>query len=139
MIRKDTVMEALKIMGQSYLKQPYRGQWHPQNPTRGYCYVVSEMLYYIYKSRGNDVHPYRMNVEIALECPGDAEDTITVESHWFLVKDSEIVDWTAEQYGNKIKLDYTKARRAAFMTREPSKRAKELAKLLLALGGLTRG
>lgn len=83
-------------MGKKYLKQPYKDLWSADNPTLGYCYVVSEFLYHEFPGK---YIPYVMKIENG--------------THWFL-KDVEgnIVDYTVEQFNNK--LNYSLARQAAF-------------------------
>jgi len=78
------------------------------NPLWGHCYVASEAFYHL---TNKQYHPCRMKV-------GDV-------NHWFL-KDSEenVIDITAKQFD--FKLDYQKAKQSAFLTKEPSKRAKIL-------------
>jgi hypothetical protein len=46
------------------------------------------------------------------------------ETHWWLQKGDEILDLTAGQYTGD--LDYSQGRKAAFLTKQPSKRAVEL-------------
>ena len=50
-------------------------------------------------------------------------------SHWFLKNpEGQILDTTWQQF--KTKPDYTQAKRAAFLTKEPSKRAQTMLRLL---------
>lgn len=83
---------------------------------RGNCYVTSEAVYHLLGGKASGWKPMRMRHE------GD--------THWFL-KHSKglILDVTSHQF--KTQPDYTKARGAGFLTREPSKRARELMKTLL--------
>jgi len=109
---QDLINRALRKMGTKYLKKDYKDKWSENNPTRGYCYVVSEVLYHYYYI---DTMPYILKV-------GN-------ENHWFLKdEDGKVMDYTADQY--IFKLDYTKAKRAYFLTKEISNRGKVLANLL---------
>jgi hypothetical protein len=78
---------------------------------RGNCYVTSEALYHLLGGKAAGWKPMRMRHE---------RDT-----HWFLQhKSGEIIDATVSQF--KTKPDYRKARGSGFLTKKPSKRAKEL-------------
>lgn len=79
--------------------------------TFGHCYVASEAAYYLLGGKEEGWKPMHMNHLGA--------------SHWFLKHESgAILDLTRDQFNSP--LDYSKARGAAFLTRQPSKRAKKL-------------
>ena len=93
---------------------------------RGNCYVTCEALYHLLggKAAGWTPHYVKHN--------GD--------THWYLVKHvwtafpnifytKMILDPTAKQF--KVKPDYSKGRGSGFLTKTPSKRAKELMKTLV--------
>jgi len=102
----------LTVMGTKYLKKEYKDKWSENNPTRGYCYVVSEVLHHYYYT---NTDPYIIKV-------GD-------ETHWFLkTHEGRVIDFTASQY--MFKLDYSEGKKAYFLTKQPSKRGQILADLL---------
>lgn len=80
---------------------------------RGNCYVASEALYHLFGGRTAGWTPMNVRHE--------------GESHWFLRHRSGIVvDPTSRQF--KGKPEYGRARGRGFLTRKPSKRARELMK-----------
>lgn len=94
------------LLDEGLRKPAYRN--HP-NPLRGHCYVVSEAIWHLkYKELGYTPHIVRVGME----------------THWFLKRGPHIVDLTAGQYGAEP--EYDNSKRQAFMTRKPSKRAREL-------------
>jgi hypothetical protein len=86
------------------------------NKQRGNCYVTCEALYHLLGGKDSGWKPMRMTVEF--------------DTHWFLIHSSGIVlDPTKNQFNKKI--DYTKGIGCGFLTKNPSKRAKELMSKLL--------
>jgi hypothetical protein len=82
------------------------------HPTFGHCYVASEATYYLIGGRETgDWSPQHTNIN---GC-----------SHWFLKHQSSgfIFDPTVEQFGT---IDYSGSRGIGFLTKLPSKRAREL-------------
>lgn len=78
---------------------------------RGNCYVTSEAVYHLLGGKEHGWHSMCMRHE------GD--------THWFLQHNNGmILDLTVSQF--KKKPNYTKARRRAFLTKLPSKRAQSL-------------
>lgn len=80
---------------------------------RGNCYVTSEALYHLLGGKRAGWRPMRVKI------PGD--------THWFLinVRTGQRIDATVRQFRGKLP-DYNKAVGAGFLTRKPSKRAREL-------------
>ena len=79
--------------------------------TFGHCYVASEVAYYLLGGKEEGWKPMHMK-QLGV-------------SHWFLKHESGfILDLTRSQF--KSPIDYSKARGAGFLTKEPSKRAKKL-------------
>ena len=94
-MRQKTINCKLKEIGNTLLKKEYKDGWSEENPTYGYCYIVSEMLYhYIYKNST----PYYLKLNGV--------------THWFLKNENKIIDLTGNQFNFKI--DYSKAKKAAF-------------------------
>ena len=88
-------------------RPPYKGS---SNPLTGHCYVASEALYHLLGSR--DWVPCNIQHEGG--------------PHWYLKNKvtGEILDATAGQFETPV--PYEKGRGKGFLTKEPSKRAKEL-------------
>lgn len=84
---------------------------------RGNCYVTSEALYHLLGGKSAGWKPMRLRHE------GD--------THWFLVntRTGQRIDPTVSQFCSVP--DYSKAVGSGFLTKEPSKRAKELMKTLV--------
>jgi hypothetical protein len=114
MIEKKKLDDALRQMGPKYVKEPYRGDWTPDKPTTGYCYVVAEVGYHHFAPKGS--------------CPCVMK-TGANETHWFVrTPMGEVIDLTSDQFNEP--LDYSKGKPQNFMTKEISKRGKILAELL---------
>lgn len=80
------------------LKAPYKSKWTADNPTYGYCYIVSEVLLHYYLS--DDYKSYCINM-------GDEG------VHWFLMNEAgTIVDFTNKQF--VVPVNYKEAKRKAF-------------------------
>ncbi|MFM7855682.1 MAG: hypothetical protein ACKO96_28070, partial [Flammeovirgaceae bacterium] len=91
------------------------------NPTRNFCYVVSEFVYHYIAPRGSK--PYGLRIE------GDAS------LHRFVKwPDGTIVDLTCDQFPDYSLVRYENAKITPFMPvsgkSQPSKRAKHLAQLM---------
>ncbi len=85
---------------------------------RGNCYVTSEALYHLLGGKRAGWTPVYMN-------------TRKTGNHWFLKhKSGLILDATRKQFG-KLVPDYTKGRGMGFLTKRPSKRAKEMMKRMV--------
>lgn len=88
---------------------------------RGNCYVTCEALYHLLGGKGSYIIPHRVKHE------GD--------THWYLVIDHPnfskpvILDPTVWQF--KTTPPYDKGRGSGFLTKKPSKRARELMKRML--------
>lgn len=96
---KKFVHDKLRILGNSLLRSPYKQQWSEENPSLGYCYVVSEAFYH-YSNLEDKLTPYVMSF------PNGT-------THWFLrTSDGKIIDYTADQF--PFKVDYSKATRCPF-------------------------
>lgn len=114
-ITRETLHNALIRMGPKYLKPLYRGDWSIDNPTNGYCYVVSEVILHYLAPEGSKSKVVKLSPE---------------GTHWWIeAKDGTILDGTSEQFKGQ-KIPYHQGRNNAFLTNEPSKRARILAKEL---------
>ncbi len=114
-IKKDVLYHALRRLGRRNLKPKLRKDWSDKNPTKNYCYVVTEFLIEHIAPAGSK--PF------CLKIPGyDA-------NHWFAKwPDDEIVDLTAEQFDDYENIDYSKGKRQCMQKTKglPSKRTQIL-------------
>jgi hypothetical protein len=89
----------------------YKREHPDKHETFGHCYVVSEALYHMLGGKEEGWTPQHVKVQGV--------------PHWFLKhKSGAKLDVTAAQF--KVAIPYDKARGTGFLTKEPSKRAKEL-------------
>ena len=122
-IEKKVLHDALLKMGRKELKTKLmRDAWSEENPTKNYCYVVSEMVFYFLAPPGSK--PYKL-----AGIPGD--DGLHRFIKW---PDDTIVDLSVDQFDNYEDVDYSQAKVCYFMTNQynkgPSKRARILAELM---------
>jgi hypothetical protein len=114
-IDRDRLHAALRIMGRKQLKSQAM-EWSDDNPTRNYCYVVSEWLHRYYAPKGS--------LTFKVEIPGDEE------WHRFNIwPDGAIVDLTCSQFSSKIVVPYHTATPFTLMQSggpAPSRRAQLL-------------
>jgi hypothetical protein len=104
-IDKDRFYKALRTMGKDGLKtKKMRDEWSKDNPTRNYCYIVSEFIYKYIAPKGVK--------HLMLKVKGEG-----ATHHFLKWVDGTIVDLTAEQFG--FKLDYSKARGSSFFNPPP--------------------
>lgn len=122
MITQKFVNAKLIELGNKLLKKPYKDKWSADNPTFGYCYIVSEALYHF--GGYNDPKPYVVNF---------GEE---IGTHWWLLDaDGLVIDYTSLQFDFEV--DYSLGRRAVFFKGGIktdkgyiSKRGYEMAKIL---------
>lgn len=114
-LTREKLHTALIKMGPKDLKVPFKKTWSENNPTTGFCYVVSEFVYHYLAPTGSKV----MRVFVSE----------TKNNHYFIQwPDGTVIDFTVDQFKNLP--PYAKAKGCAFQTPSPSKRTKELAELL---------
>jgi len=89
MISQSFVRNKLVELNGEMLKSPYKKRWTKDNPTLGYCYIVSEALYH-----------YIDNVKAFCISMGE------LGTHWYVTIDNSIVDFTGEQFNDEV--DYSK-------------------------------
>lgn len=103
-----SVVAAVRAELTDDLLSPAYRRLEGRRPTTGHCYVASEAIYYLMAGRNSSLRSYHINHEGA--------------SHWFLRHESGlVVDATADQFDSSV--PYCDARRMAFLTATPSKRA----------------
>jgi len=79
---------------------------------RGNCYVTSESLYHLLGGKKAGWKPMRMQTQLG--------------THWWIEHASGVrVDATAKQFGGGG-VSYSKGRGSGFLTKRPSRRAREL-------------
>ena len=94
----------LSVLTDDLRRKPWKGL---HDPVAGHCYVASEAEYYL-EAKDLGFVPYQMKWEGS--------------SHWFLMNDEGVaLDLTATQFSDLP--DYLSAKRRAFLTKTPSKRA----------------
>ncbi len=120
---KKTLHKALIQMGTKHLKtKQMRDNWSVNNPTKNYCYVVAEFVYY-YLTQKKSI-PYKLS--------GIPEDD---GLHRFVkLDDGTIIDLAVEQFENYEDVDYERAKVCYFIQNKylknrPSKRTRILADL----------
>jgi hypothetical protein len=119
-INKEKLYDSLRTMGIKQLKKEMRDGWSPNNPTRCFCYVVSEFVYWYVAPNGT--------IACSVGVPGDP--WIHRYLRW---PDNTVVDLTAEQFDNHELVDYNLGKRRMFLQtgcKGPSKRARMLAELM---------
>ena len=123
-VTKEKLHESLRYMGPKQLKtKAMRDAWSESNPTKNYCYVVAEFVYYYLSPRGSK--PYKLS-----GIPGDNG------LHRFIMwPDYSVVDLAVDQFSNFEDVDYTKAKKCYFMYNSygrvgPSKRTRQLGELM---------
>jgi hypothetical protein len=81
------------------------------HPLTGHCYVACESLYFLLGGKKAGLKPVTLRVGACV--------------HWWLVdSEGEVIDPTRAQFPNPV--DYAKGRPRGFLTRAPSKRAREV-------------
>jgi len=111
------MIEQLQLhLTEDLLKPRYRGS---EVPCYGHCYVATEALWYLLRGCEGGWRPKR------------GQDSTGIV-HWWLENDKgEILDATAVQYTSQgVEPPYDNGRFGGFLTKEPSKRAKELIRRL---------
>lgn len=94
-IEKSFVVSKLKELNGHLLKSHYKKLWTKNNPTLGYCYLVSEALYHYLD---HDTKAYCISMESG--------------THWYVEVDGKIIDYTSDQFNNPV--DYNKGVRKGF-------------------------
>ena len=92
MLNQAFIEAKLALIGPKYLKNRYKLIWSKDNPTAGYCYLISEILYhYIYPNSKT----YCINL-------GE------LGTHWFIKVDNQIIDYTAKQFSFDIPYEHAR-------------------------------
>lgn len=113
MVIKWIISRLQKLFDPKLLKPEYRKKWSQENPTYGFCYIGSETLYHLF---AKDLGYVPMN----------ARDDRGI-SHWWLEKETNRIDPTADQYYYENREPpYVHGTHRSFLTNQPSKRSKIL-------------
>lgn len=89
-----------KELAGEFLLKEYLNGWTPDNPTFGYCYLISEALYH-YGTGYKRFRPYYINL-------GEPHGV-----HWYLSNGHDIVDFTCNQF--VFEIDHSAGRRHTFL------------------------
>ena len=121
-LEKKKLHEALIKMGPVFLhSKKAREEYTIDNPTRNFCYVVSEFIFYYIAPKGSKAYALRI----------DGDESLHRFIKW---PDGTIVDLTCDQFPDYSVVIYENAKVRSFLPvngkAQPSKRAKHLAKLL---------
>ena len=117
-IDRNNFYECLRELGEDGLKtNQMKEEWSEDNPTRNYCYVVSEFLYNYITPKGTK------HLSLRLE----GED---YTHHYLELEDGTIIDLTAEQFDDYSIVDYSKGYSSGFIGKNVSKRTKMFAELM---------
>jgi hypothetical protein len=121
-IRKEQLHSALIEMGPKFLhSKKMREEYDVNNPTRNFCYVVSEFVFYFIAPSGSKAYGLKI----------DGDESLHRFVKW---PDGTIVDLTCDQFPDYSKVVYENAKVRPFLPvsgkAQPSKRARHLAKLL---------
>ena len=120
-LSRTKLKEALRTMGTTHIKgKVLKEQWSEKNPTRNYCYVVSEFLFWYVAPDGS----------VAYSVAVEGDDAVHVFMRW---PDETLVDLTCDQFSDMDDIHYKAEKRKTFMQSGgagPSKRARILAELM---------
>src|ERR1700721_1907991 len=114
-INRQRLLASLQILGRRWLHHPQQ-EWSFDNPTRNYCYVVTEFVARYFAPTGSTV--WRI-VILGDEYPNSF-------NRW---PDGSVVDLTVEQFGFSEQLNYLVRRKFHFTKQagpQPSRRAQFL-------------
>lgn len=83
---EEAIKEAILLDKGNSLKPNFKKEWKESNYQRGYCYLVSEVLFH-FVPQFKDYTPRMMRIS-------------PTETHWFLMNEEtkQIADYTSEQY-----------------------------------------
>ena len=121
-LSRETLHLALRQMGPSRLKTAeMRRDWSDDNPTKNFCYVIAEMVFYYLAPPGSTSWLLR----------GIPENPYP---HRFVRwPDGQIIDLAVHQFEDYESVRYDEAQQWSFMhtgkVRAPSRRCRDLAKL----------
>jgi hypothetical protein len=107
---KDLFQKIVSVLTPDLIQPKYRRY---AGTLYGYCYVVSETIYHLYGKK-NGFIPFRLKHK--------------GQNHWYLKNDKgDIIDLIADSF-KENPFNYENSIRASFLTKEPSKRCKEIIK-----------
>ena len=111
LIKKIQSVLTEDLLNPEWKKKLETGKHHP---FAGHCYAASEALYHLLGGKEKGYKPMR--------------GVLNGETHWWIRdKEGKILDPTAEQfYYVNLKPPYEKGKGTGFLTKTPSKRAKEI-------------
>ena len=88
-INPDKLIKVLLTLGNEYCHSVSKDKWSPKNPTRGYCYRLSEVVAYRLRKMKVPYHTYQIKTKSS--------------NHWFVVldNDSVIIDLMVQSKGTR--------------------------------------
>jgi len=102
------------VLTSDLLKPKYQFMADVHNPTAGHCYHAAEAAFHLLGGKEAGWVPYVFR----------ENDGIT---HWWIVRQNEIVDPTADQYYTLNEVPpYSHGKGCGFMTKSPSQRAQKI-------------
>jgi hypothetical protein len=101
MINQNYINIKMKELNGELLSKQYKYLWREDNPTFGYCYIVSEALYH-----------YFYDENFVPFCINYGND---IGTHWFLknIETEEISDFTGNQF--EFEVDHKLGKRRTFL------------------------
>lgn len=101
--------QGLLLLGRKNVRKNYRHLWSEENPSFGYCYVITELLYHL------------------SDRVATPKTIATSEGkHWYI----ELPDGTTLDYAKDNIYDYSQGKKSSFMTVQMSARARKLKDLM---------
>lgn len=115
-VDRERMLAALRLMGRKHLHRPKTMQWSSDNPTRNYCYVITEWVHRYFAPDGSTTWRVAM-----------PHDDYT---HRFnKLPDGTKIDLAAEQFSDSVLVPYGYARKFHLLKTggpQPSRRAQLL-------------
>lgn len=118
-MNKLPVKKIVKMVQKNLTEDLLSSKWkklRTSHPLSGQCYVGAEACYHILGAKSSGWTPYVLSHASWPEVLNDGE------THWFIKKNSTVVDPTADQFSKPI--PYQNGRPNGFLTKNPSRRAK---------------
>ena len=114
-------------MGREHVRYNLRADWRPDNPTKYYCNVVSQVVLKYLAPPSSRIYEVIIPHQLVRAEPLRSGKLIELK-HYF-VKDPQgrIYDLTCDQFDASVAIDYDSARPVRL---QPSRRVKLLARLL---------
>ncbi|MGD0036312.1 MAG: hypothetical protein ABSC53_03360 [Bacteroidota bacterium] len=88
-INPDKLIKVLLALGNKYCHSVSKDKWSPKNPTRGYCYKLTEVVAFRLRKMRIAHHVYQIKTKSS--------------NHWFIVLDNDsiIIDLMVQAKGTQ--------------------------------------